>query len=96
MTMIVTFIMSALQNPPASGDTWWLPLLNYGVLGIVAVALGFVCRWKDKRVDQIQEQRIKENADQAERYRLALVDVVKTLDATLKMVSAQKGAGGGS
>jgi hypothetical protein len=86
---MIELLASAFQP---EGGSFYLPLLNYGVLGIAVVALAIGYLRKDSRVDTLQEKRIEDQAQYAERYRLALVEMNKTLDATLRMI--QKNPGG--
>jgi len=87
---MIEFI-SVVFQPDQGG--FYLPLLNYGVLGIAVIALGIVYSRKDARCNEIQEKRIKESADQAEKYRLAMAELNKTLDSTLRFMQSKNPGG---
>ena len=69
------------------------PIMNVGAVGIMLIILGIWYVKKDKKYEERIDQRIaaeqafrKEQSDQQEKYRTAMDQFGKTLDAVLQLM----------
>jgi len=76
------------------------PIINLGAVGVCLVVLAIYYMKKDKAYESRINERLarekehqKDVSDMTEKYRLAMENVSKTLDAVLRMIP-RKGNGG--
>lgn len=76
------------------------PIINLGAVGVCLTALSLYYLQKDKKYEQRIDERLavekehrKEVTDLTEKYRVAMENVSKTLDAVIRIIP-RKGNGG--